>query len=407
MARLEIPDRIGFRLDGNRVLIGRDDACDILLCGAWVDRRHLLLERHPSGWHIIDVSRRGTQLNGAPLVPRRAFPLNEGDRLGVGDITLVFYASEPPPPEPTDTGFFPAHAEPPPPPPFGIDGFVGPSEVMRGLRARLRQLAAEPGPIMIRGEFGTGKTLAASALHRAGPHADGPYLRVWSFMVRPDWLLVDLFGEPDPMLGKGGGTLAIELPEELPAAAQELLWEGMTTGRIRWKGQHLPFDIRVIGTTFRDLDECCANGMMYECLYRQFAGREVHMPALRHRTEEDLRELVDALVSELHPGVGVSSGAMERIVRHDWPNNVRELEEKLAEARPHRGVLEREEVWVETQAGGGVYANLLHELLDRQGTLGRVAQKLGLPLDDFLRWLEENGLAKSLGADGSGAGSRE
>jgi DNA-binding NtrC family response regulator len=225
---------------------------------------------------------------------------------------------------------------------------LGPSAPMRELSQQIEMLArSERTVALLVGESGVGKARVARAIHALSPRNARPFHEV-SCALRPEATLdVELFGierpEEGPLPGlfeaSDGGTLFLNEVAELPMALQPMLLRVLESRRVRRTGgtREVPVDVRLIAATVRDLATDVTEGRFREDLYYKLGIMPLHLPPLRARSPEDLRETVAALVTELRQGLanapyGVSDDALEIIGQYPWPGNVRELRNVLERA---------------------------------------------------------------------------
>ncbi|HVS14659.1 MAG TPA: sigma 54-interacting transcriptional regulator [Thermoanaerobaculia bacterium] len=217
------------------------------------------------------------------------------------------------------------------------DGMIGSSPALREAVERLRRLGARDVPVLIQGETGTGKELAARLLHKSSPRADGPFLAINCAALSETLGLSDLFGHARGAFtgadrdrsgvfeSARGGTVLLDEIGDLPLPAQGLLLRVLQEGEVRRLGESLPraVDVRVVAATHRDLAERVTEGAFREdLLYRLCVGR-VMLPALRERGD-DLDELVAHFLASW-PGLEIDSAALRRLKTQSWPGNVRQL----------------------------------------------------------------------------------
>ncbi|MEW6753602.1 MAG: sigma 54-interacting transcriptional regulator [Candidatus Latescibacterota bacterium] len=222
--------------------------------------------------------------------------------------------------------------------------FVGHSAALGQVQSSLQQVAPTDLTVLILGETGTGKGLAARALHRLSPRAAEPLLQV-SCGALPEGLVEsELFGHEKGAftgavarkLGKvelaEAGTLFLDEVGDLPLPAQAKLLQVLEERTFTRVGgtQVLHAKARVIAATNRDLAGMVAAGQFRQDLYYRLQGFTVHLPPLRQR-QEDIPELAlffaTRMAAHLHkPLEGLEPAALALLHRYPWPGNVRELE---------------------------------------------------------------------------------
>ena len=240
---------------------------------------------------------------------------------------------------------------------------VGSSRAMQSVRALLEQIAPTEARVLITGDSGTGKEMAAAALHELSPRAAGPFVRVNSAAIPRELVESEMFGHErgaftsahDARRGRfelaDGGTLFLDEVAELGLEAQAKLLLATETGTIERIGGQSPIrvNVRVIAATNRNLEQDVAAGKFREDLYYRLNVLRIHMPSLRERLD-DVPELVEHLLARLFQRHGLAppvmtGEAIEAMTRYEWPGNVRELAnvcERLAILYPGREVGRRE-----------------------------------------------------------------
>jgi len=227
---------------------------------------------------------------------------------------------------------------------------IGSSDAIVRLREQVARVARTPAPVLIWGESGSGKELAAQAVHAQSARARAPFIAVNCAAIAPSLIQSELFGyEKGAFTGatrdKAGlleaadsGTVFLDeiadLPKELQAHLLRFLQEKTITrlGATR----AIPLDVRVIAASHVNLQDAVACGAFREDLYYRLAVLPVTVPPLRAR-RDDLMLLADHFFTEYsaekHPGLkGFSSGAVSAIQSHGWPGNVRELMNRVRRA---------------------------------------------------------------------------
>ena len=227
---------------------------------------------------------------------------------------------------------------------YSFASFVGASAVVTDLKRQARRAAQTHSPILLLGETGTGKELLAHAIHASSPRARGPLVSV-NIAAVPDTLLeAEFFGvAPGAFTGadrKGrdgkfkladGGTLFLDEIGDMPVALQAKLLRALQEGEIEPLGsnQLVPFDVRVIAATSRDLAKLVREGSFREDLFYRLNVLPLRVPALRERAA-DIPNLVEVLSEELAlrsavPQPEFQSEAVALLSAQPWRGNVREL----------------------------------------------------------------------------------
>ena len=255
-----------------------------------------------------------------------------GDSIECGQTFLVFdeHAAEAPPP-----ALPPAAAE------LGCQSFH--PDLLGGWSA-LARVAPTRVPVMLQGETGTGKELAARALH-VWSGRSGPFVAVNCGALPEQLAESELFGvrrgaftgavedRPGLVRASSGGTLLLDEVGELPATLQVKLLRVLQENEVQPVGAAQPVrvDLRVVTATHRDLAALVEEGTFRTDLFARLTGLEVEIPPLRDR-RPDLGLLIPALLRRAGAPVGVrfSREAARALFRWSWPHNVRELEKALA-----------------------------------------------------------------------------
>lgn len=222
--------------------------------------------------------------------------------------------------------------------------FVGGSLAAQRVRDMLSRLCEVPfSALVISGETGTGKGVAAKILHHAGPRTGGPLIDINCSALPKDLLESELFGhEAGAFTGaKGlrrglmeqadGGTLFLDEIGEMPLDLQAKLLKAIEEKTFRRVGgdQVVRVDVQVIAATNRDLAAQVRDGSFREDLYHRLSVFRLDVPPLRERLD-DLDELVPLFIGEFNAKSGrrvstVPEPVWQRLRQHRWPGNVREL----------------------------------------------------------------------------------
>ena len=317
------------------VRVGSDPASDLVLTDPTVSRRHLEIERTPKGLVLKDLgSRNGTYLDGRQVLQ---VVLQSGDKVQLGKTKL----SVKPDTRTTEVEV-----------PSGADSFgllVGVSERMRLVFSDLRRIAREDMNLLIEGETGTGKELAARAVHQHSARRHGPFKVVDCNLITEEKAERELFGSmraaDDEEKGvRGvfeaaqGGTLFLDEVGELPLPLQPKLLRVLETREVpTLNGGAVPVNVRVIASTHRNLEEDVRQGRFRADLYFRLAVARVRLPPLRTR-RDDLPVLAHSLLQALKANFELTPQTLALFEGYEWPGNVREL----------RNVLERGALMQET-----------------------------------------------------------
>ncbi len=227
---------------------------------------------------------------------------------------------------------------------YAIDAFVGSSPAAQQTRTMLRRLSEVAfSSLVISGETGTGKGLAAKILHHADARADSPFVALNCAALPRDLLESELYGhEAGAFTGAGksrcglfeqadGGTLFLDEIGEIPLELQSKLLRAIEDKTIRrlGSGTEIEVDIQIIAAGNRNFAREVAEGRFRNDLYHRLSLFELKLPSLRER-KEDLQELVPMLINEFNAKSNrrvtkISSQVWQQLNRHDWPGNVREL----------------------------------------------------------------------------------
>jgi NtrC-family two-component system response regulator AlgB len=219
---------------------------------------------------------------------------------------------------------------------------VASSPAMTRAMELARTAASSRAAVLIRGEVGTGKGHLARAIHAASSRNAAPLVVLSCRADSTEALDADLFGSARGRPGCvelcEGGTLVLDALSELPAEIQVRVLRLM---REREFERHddfrpRPANVRVIATTYVDLESLAARGRFRDDLLAALETVRIDLPPLRHRTE-DIPALAERFVAhfcrELHrPPVSISPPAMEVLREHRWPGNVRELRNVIERA---------------------------------------------------------------------------
>ncbi len=329
--RLESEDA-WFEVGQDPLILGRNPACQVVVEDGKVSAVHAEFVATELGVRVRDLgSRNGTFVSDVRV---GEVCITEACTMRLGATNVVF---EPLRPEKVTV---------PPIPSFGP--LVGHSELMRKIFDRLRKIAPTDLTLLICGETGTGKELAAQVVHDASKRAGKPFVVVDCGSIPPSLAEATLFGHErgaftgavdkhaSPFHDADGGTIFLDELGELPLEVQPKLLRALAERRVKSVGgsTYKPFDVRVIAATRRDLVRAVNQGSFRSDLYFRIAQVKVELPSMRSRVE-DIPILVRAMLKDLGDEEAyerVPNQQLERLMRYDWPGNVRELRNAVAVA---------------------------------------------------------------------------
>jgi len=202
---------------------------------------------------------------------------------------------------------------------------VGVSQAMRIVFAELGRVARQDVTLLIEGETGTGKELAARAVHSQSARRAGPFRVLDSALVSESNAERELFGPDGALATAQGGTLFLDEVAELPLAVQPRLHRALETKDLPG-GKKL--DARIIASTTRNLAEEVQQGRFRQELFFRLAVVRARMPPLRTR-KVDIPVLARQLMKGLSAPVELSPQMVALLEGYDWPGNVRELRNVL------------------------------------------------------------------------------
>ncbi len=233
---------------------------------------------------------------------------------------------------------------------FQFEGMVGRSPLMLELFRSIHRVAPHFRTVLVTGETGAGKELAARALHRRGPRAAASFVACNCSAWTESLLETELFGYVKGAFTgatqdrKGifeyasGGTLMLDEIGDMPLSTQAKLLRVLQSQEIQRVGSPVihKVDVRVIAATGRNLRSMVAESKFREDLYYRLSMMEIRLPPLVDR-REDLplleRYLVHAFAAQSHKPIrGLTRRAQAALGRYSWPGNVRELENVIGHA---------------------------------------------------------------------------
>jgi len=233
---------------------------------------------------------------------------------------------------------------------LSADRLIGSSARMRDVRRLLREAAAVGATVLLTGKSGTGKEVAARAIHFGGPRAAGPFVPVNCAAIPEPLFESAMFGhrrgaftgavdsQPGFVEQADGGTLFLDEVGDIPRAQQAKLLRVLQEGEVSPLGapRTVKVDLRVVAATNQDLERMVAEGAFREDLFYRLNVLRIDLPTLAERAE-DVPALAEHLLLEIArqnglPALGFTPAALEALTRHRWPGNVRELRNAVERA---------------------------------------------------------------------------
>ena len=234
---------------------------------------------------------------------------------------------------------------------YRYDAIVGESAVMRELFFLLDRVTDSDVPVYVSGESGSGKELAARAIHFNGPRRERPFVSENCAAIPETLFESELFGHVRGAFTGAvadrrglfrladGGTLFLDEIAEIPPPLQARLLRVLQEREVRPVGGKcpIPVDVRIVTASNRDLAERVRRGRFREDLYHRIHVIEVAVPPLRRR-RDDLPLLIEhfldriAVARPAEKRRTISSAARDLLQHYDWPGNVRELQNEILRA---------------------------------------------------------------------------
>ncbi|MEI5677843.1 sigma-54-dependent Fis family transcriptional regulator [Mesorhizobium sp. CGMCC 1.15528] len=223
------------------------------------------------------------------------------------------------------------------------DKLIGESPAIARVRDTIARVAPLPTSVLLTGQSGTGKEVAARSLHSLSDRADKPFVPVNCAAIAPDMIESELFGHlkgaftsaetarEGLFMHAQGGTLFLDEIGEMPLATQSKLLRVIEDRRVRPVGaeREVPVDLRFIFATNADLEKEVEKGRFRPDLFYRINVMQLHLPPLRDRGD-DVQDLATLFMRKLSqqlgmPPVPIDASVRTALGRYDWPGNVREL----------------------------------------------------------------------------------
>lgn len=227
---------------------------------------------------------------------------------------------------------------------FDFSGLLGESPVMLALKEMLALVAPSHASVLITGESGVGKNLAAQAVLKNSPRKNGPFISVNCDALPEQLLESELFGyekgavsgaerrKPGAFELADQGTLFLDKIGEMALPTQARLLKALKTRSFERLGgaKTIKVDVRLLAATNRDLETEIENRRFRGDLYEHLSAVRIHVPRLRDRGPDDIEELAEHILHQSarrnpHGKKTFSQQAMQALKASPWPGNVREL----------------------------------------------------------------------------------
>lgn len=229
-------------------------------------------------------------------------------------------------------------------PATALDKLTGNSEAIRQCKAMIAKLSRSQAPVLVSGDSGSGKELAARLIHDLGPRGDGPFIPVNCGAIPTELMESEFFGhkkgsftgaaaDKDGLFqAADGGTLLLDEVADLPLHMQVKLLRVIQEKKVMPIGsrEEVPVDVRILSATHQPLKPLVESGKFRSDLYFRLNVIELHMPGLSER-EEDIPLLAERFLAEIaeqwegEKTPSISEKAMQTLQRHHYTGNVREL----------------------------------------------------------------------------------
>ena len=318
---------------GDKMVIGTHPSADLVLNDRTLSRFHCEITVAEGRAFVRDLgSKNGTVVDGVPILHA---PLRNGSVLTLGQTRVRFELAA-------------DHVKVPLSGRGRFGSMVGESRAMRAVFSLCERASQSEMTVLLQGDTGTGKDVAAESIHQESARREGPFVVVDCGAIAANLIESELFGhEQGAFTGAdklrigafeaaNGGTLFLDEIGELSRELQPKLLRVLEERQVQRIGSHrtTPVDVRVIAATNRNLRREVNEGRFRPDLFFRLAVLEISLPALRDRVE-DLPGLVEEFLSRADAArLGVPDRLRTdefhaRLARHSWPGNIRELRNYL------------------------------------------------------------------------------
>jgi DNA-binding NtrC family response regulator len=397
------------------LVVGTAPECDLVLTDPSVSRSHFELIPGERGYQLRDLaSRNGTRIAGMQVLLAM---LAGGEQIFIGHTRLRLIVLD-------------KHREYPLSSKTTFGSLLGRSAIMRQVFASLEQAAKEDMNVLIEGESGTGKDLAAEVIHLNSSRAANPYIVVDCGSIQSSLIESELFGHQrgaftgadrdrvGAIEAAHGGTVFLDEIGELSLETQTKLLRLLERREVKRIGEneYRPIDVRIIAATNRHLQREVAAERFRKDLFYRLSVLYLRMPPLReHR--EDIGLIAKSFVQKMRPDLDpldvISDQVLAMLVNHLWPGNVRELRNVVQRLllfpnSPQSAIEQLEHIdpevldemrlpfhdarrkWNERFEK----AYLMNSLDKSEGVVSRAAQVAEIPRQTFHRLMKKYGLLK-------------
>lgn len=329
------PDDVqkNIHLKQSELIFGSMESCDVEINDPFVSRRHCRIVHRNERVVLMDMgSTNGTYVDNI-RVDHVSLPAEGSFRIGK---TTIDYKLD-------------RHTEAiRPSTEFSLGPMIGKSETMREVFTLIEKVAPSDATVLITGESGTGKDLAARLLHQMSHRAARPFISVNCGAIPSSIIESQLFGHErgsftgavERMSGlieqANGGTLFLDEIGEMPLELQTRLLHVIENKKIRRLGgkEDIEIDFRLVAATNKELQRLAGDGRFREDLFYRLYVVPIYLTPLRNRGD-DMKILAERFIKELSPSnttMRLADDAMNKLVSHNWPGNVRELKNVIQRA---------------------------------------------------------------------------
>lgn len=217
---------------------------------------------------------------------------------------------------------------------------IGHSNTIKQFEQILHRVAKTNSRVLLTGEAGSGKEIAARIIHKESDRADHPFMILNCATMRPERLEIELFGSTADIEGEAkvglleqahGGTLLLDEVSDMPLETQGKIVRVLQDQKFQKPGSDsfTHTDVRILASTNKNLEEEVKEKRFREDLFYRLNVVPIHIPSLRERTQ-DIPDLVDYFMRSLNKESGLpiqkfSPQALELMKTYSWPGNVRQL----------------------------------------------------------------------------------